>query len=192
MGLRRTIGLAALGALFIPPLMAAVARRRLVDAGDELSSELDRYAIFDGVQLASRTAAFRGGEAIAWYGSLDLDLREAHLDPGGAHLRAMSIFGGTRIVVPDDWAVELHGKTIAGGVMNDTDRSLGDGPGPRLVVEATALFGAVEVTSRSDLEEAIERVVDPGDLARAEAEAVVEAEVEIEAATDASSGADGD
>ena len=108
MGSRRLIGLAALGALFIPPLVAAVARRRLLDAGDELSSELDRYAIFDGVQLASRAAAFRGGETIAWYGSLDLDLREARLDPGGAHIRAMSIFGGTRIVVPEDWPVEVY------------------------------------------------------------------------------------
>jgi hypothetical protein len=192
MGLRRTLGLAALGALFIPPLVAAVARRRLVDAGDEQSSELDRYAIFDGVQLASRTPGFRGGETIAWYGSVDLDLREARLDPGGAHVRAMSIFGGTRIIVPEDWAVELHGKAFAGGVMNDTDRSLGDGPGPRLVVEATALFGAVEVTTRGDLEAVIEQVVEGSDLARAEAEAVVEAEVEAATEAGASSEAAGD
>jgi len=133
MGIRRTIGLAALGALVIPPLVAAMAKRRFVDEGDDTSTELKRYAVFDGVRIASRTPAFRGGDAIAWYGSLDLDLREAELDPGGAFVRAVALFGATRIVVPEDWAVELYGKAFAGACTNDTDRSLGEGEGPRLV-----------------------------------------------------------
>jgi hypothetical protein len=175
MGIRRVIVLAALGALVIPPVVAAVARRNLVGEGDESSDELKLYAIFDGAQGASRATAFRGGDAIAWYGGLDLDLREAELDPGGAYLRAMAIFGGARIVVPEDWAVEVHGRPIMGGVTDDTDRTLGDGPGPRLVVDATAVFGGIEITTRGDLEDAIESVVEDAAFARAEVEAEVEA-----------------
>lgn len=187
----RLVGLSVLGAIVVPAVAAAVARRNLVNEGDETSDTLKLYSIFDGVQLATRAGSFRGGDAIAWYGGLDLDLREATLDPGGARLRAMAIFGGTRILVPEDWAVEVHGRSLAGGVTTEaTGVEAADGR-PRLVVDATAVFGGVDITTHGDIEDAIagriarERARRGGPteaFERAETEAAAEAEAAVEVA----------
>src|SRR5262245_30319561 len=79
-------------------MMSAVAfaRRAIVSRGDEESDELHLVAIFDGVELKSRTASFRGGSMLAWFGGIAVDLREANLAPG-AQLSLHTLFGGIAI-----------------------------------------------------------------------------------------------
>jgi hypothetical protein len=187
----RLVGLSVIGAIVVPAVAAAMARRNLVSEGDEASDTLKLYAIFDGVQLASRAGAFQGGDAIAWYGGLDLDLREATLDPAGARMRAMAIFGGTRIIVPEDWAVEVHGRPFLGGVTTEADGVEASDGRPRLVVDATAVFGGVDITTHGDIEDAISgriareqaRRGGPTEaFERAENEAAAEAEAAVEEA----------
>lgn len=61
---------------------AAIVKRALPSRGDAESDDVGLVAIYDGMELASRSRAFRGGSAPAWFGGLDIDLREAVLAPG--------------------------------------------------------------------------------------------------------------
>jgi len=115
---------------------------------DEMADELDRSVIFDNLDAASRSKAFRGGDLDIWFGGGRLDLRGATLDPAGAELRVRSIFGGLEIDVPETWPIDLNQTSFAGGVGGMRDPSLVDESLPRLIIEATSIFGGVAILNR--------------------------------------------
>lgn len=115
--------------------------------GDEESDEVDLATIFDGIELKSRSAAFRGGSWITMFGGGEIDLREATLDPSGATLRVTAIMGGGDVQVPDGWNVELTSKAIMGGVHSDRPNASDDPYAPTLRIEARAIMGGFGVTS---------------------------------------------
>ena len=70
--------------------------------------------MFDGIDLTNRSASFRGGSLLAWYGGISLDLREATL-AFDAHLTVHTLFGGVAIRVPPEWRLESNLGALAGG-----------------------------------------------------------------------------
>jgi hypothetical protein len=127
---------------------AAFAKRAVPSRGDEESEELALVAVFDGIDLRSRAKAFRGGSVLAWYGGIEVDLREAQLAPG-ARLSAHTLFGGIEIKTPSNWRVESSLKALAGGVEAGTP-ARDDPDAPVLTVEGMALFGGIAVGSKAD------------------------------------------
>lgn len=125
---------------------AALMKRALPSRGDETSDEVALVAIFDGARLESRAQAFRGGSLLAWFGGIEVDLREATLAPD-ARLTTTAIFGGVSVRVPEGWRVESNVRTLAGGVdVRDAD---GAGPdAPTLRLDGLAAFGGVSVAAR--------------------------------------------
>jgi len=80
---------------------------------------------------------------LAWYGGIDVDLREVELAPG-ARLALHTLFGGIQIKTPPGWRIEPEVKAFAGGV--DTRTSSQDDPdAPVLTLTGTALFGGISV-----------------------------------------------
>jgi hypothetical protein len=124
---------------------AGVLRGALTSRGDEGSDELALVAIFNGIDLANRSTAFRGGSLLAWFGGIALDLRDATLAPG-ARVEARSLFGGVAIRVPTTWRVESASYAFAGGV--DASTAAPDDPdAPTLVVDAVSVFGGISITN---------------------------------------------
>jgi hypothetical protein len=131
-------------------LMAAAAfvKRAVPSRGDEESDELSLVAVFDGIELKSRAKAFKGGSMLAWFGGIELDLRDAELAPG-ARLTANTLFGGIEIETPPTWRVQSNMKALAGGV--DAPTSAQDDPdAPVLRLEGMALFGGIAVSAEGD------------------------------------------
>jgi len=128
---------------------AAFVKRALPPGGDEESDELSLVAgVFDGIQLESRAQAFRGGSMLAWFGGIDLDLRDAELAPG-ARLTTNTLFGGIAIAVPPGWRVESDVRALAGGV--DVRLPEPSEPAaPLLTLDGMALFGGVSVRAADD------------------------------------------
>ena len=117
------------------------AKRAVPSRGDEESDEVALAAIFDGVELKSRAKAFKGGSMLAWFGGIEVDLREAELAPA-ALLTVHTLFGGIAITTPPNWRVESNVKALAGGV----DVRAPDHPNheaPVLTLEGLALFGGI-------------------------------------------------
>ena len=145
MRLLRALGIAYVGVLAGMIGAAAVARRVVPSRGDEESDELALVAILNGVQLANRSSAFRGGSAFAWLGGIDLDLRDAVLEPG-ARLSLNALLGGISVRVPPEWRIESKLSAVPGGV---DARGSDDEDAPTLVVDGLAVFGGIAVGPRS-------------------------------------------
>lgn len=141
--LLRTLLLLGAGAIAGVAGSAAVLRGWITSRGDASSEELDVVAIFDGVELTSRSTAFRGGRVLAWFGGISLDLSGATLAPG-AELDVRSLFGGISVTVPAGCRVESHARAVMGGVsasVPDPD----DPEAPVLVVRALSVIGGIAV-----------------------------------------------
>ncbi len=125
---------------------AAVVKRAFPSRGDADSDEVRLVAVMDGVELASRSGAFRGGSMFTWFGGIAVDLREATLAPE-AHLELGSLFGGIAIRVPLGWRVIADVHALAGGVaVNVPDPGRDDAPTLRL--SGYSAFGGIAVGAK--------------------------------------------
>jgi hypothetical protein len=147
----RAAALTTLGAFAGFAGAAAVAKRALPSRGDESSDEVALVAIFDGIDLKSRAAAFTGGSMLAWFGGVAVDLREATLAPG-ARLSVNALFGGIAIRVPPGWHLESTVTAIAGGV-DVREAAAASQDAPTLTIDGFALFGGIAVGAPASLDE---------------------------------------
>ncbi|MDH4116865.1 MAG: cell wall-active antibiotics response protein [Acidimicrobiia bacterium] len=128
---------------------ALIAKKTLPVVDDPAADEIALVSIFDGTALRPTSTRFRGGTVLSMFGGTVLDLRRAGLPPGGAQLTVTSLFGGTEIVVPDTWIVEVSGPAIFGGVSRSTpEPHLLPADNPRLTVRSRAAFGGTAVAAR--------------------------------------------
>jgi hypothetical protein len=126
---------------------AALLKRMLPSQGDEQSDELALVAVTNGVELKSRSRAFRGGSLFSWLGGIAVDLRDVEL-AGDAHLDVHSAFGGIAIRVPTGWHVESNMRSLGGGVTIDVPAP--DAPdAPTLRLDGFTAFGGVAVGAKT-------------------------------------------
>jgi hypothetical protein len=133
-------------AMIVGVIGALAARRRVVPAPDPEADEVELRAIFQPFHFESRATAFRGGKVECWYGGGIIDLRNATLDPAGAHLEIRTIFGGGQIIVPESWDVAASVKGI-GGVGDARAQTARDRDAPRLSISGLVMFGGLAVMS---------------------------------------------
>lgn len=105
---------------------------------------INSFNLFSGSNLASDSKQFEGGRIGAIFGGAEVDLRHATLAPGAA-LDVFAAFGGVEISVPRGWRVDIRGFPIFGGYENSTNKEGLAGDAPRLRIDATLLFGGLEV-----------------------------------------------
>ena len=73
-------------------------------------------------------------------------LESLAVEAGGTRLEIVFVaFGGIEVKVPDGWHVVIRGFPIFGGFENKTARDKLPAEAPTLVVNATVLFGGLEV-----------------------------------------------
>jgi hypothetical protein len=167
MRLFRTLLLIELGAWIGAASAAAFVKRAVPSVGDADSDQVSLVAIFDGVQLKSQAKAFRGGSAFAWFGGIEVDLREAQLAPD-ARLSLNTLFGGIAVRVPPGWRVESELNALIGGV--DARGLVDEADAPVLRVDGLAVFGGIAVGAKA--EEVAEEVTEAAeDVAEDVAEA---------------------
>lgn len=101
------------------------------------------FALMSGVKRAITSREFRGGDAVAVMGGVELDLRQAHVLREDAVVDCFAFWGGIDIKVPEDWQVVNRGFAFMGG-FEDNTRQPAEVRG-RLVLTGIALMGGVEV-----------------------------------------------
>ena len=109
------------------------------------SAESDKMiAIFGGVNRTGRWRVRKTSHALAVFGGVDLDLRNAVFESPVVEISGFWCFGGMDIKVPE--GIEVRDQTA--GIFGGTDvRDIGDPlPGaPVLVIKGLSLFGGVSV-----------------------------------------------
>jgi predicted membrane protein len=105
-------------------------------------------AIFSGVDRRIDSQDFAGGEIVALFGGVDLDLSRAATTKEEIRIEANAVFGGIEIRVPDTWRVVMHGPGVFGGFSDQTHPPpRTDAKPPVLIVTGSAVFGGVDVTN---------------------------------------------
>lgn len=98
-------------------------------------------ATFSGQNLDFSKEEFTGTKLDAVFGGIKCDLRNAIINDDVV-IEASAIFGGITILVPKDVNVKVTSTSIFGGV---DGKSKMDRPGKIIYVNATCLFGGVEI-----------------------------------------------
>jgi hypothetical protein len=128
---------------------AAVIATNLI--GEETSEDSDEFrlvALMDGRTYESVAEKLRTGTIIAVAGGVDIDLRQALLDPEGASLDVTIVAGGVRVLACKSWRVEVEKSTAGAAVQIETPDpdSLPDGA-PILHVKATTIAGGLVIAN---------------------------------------------
>ena len=114
--------------------------QRIVASADRVNS----FNVFSGSEIASHSNHFEGGSVGALFGGAEIDLRDARPAPGAA-LDVFVAFGGAEVKVPEGWQVNTHGLPIFGGFENVTTKEPIPVGSPVLDINATVIFGGLEV-----------------------------------------------
>jgi hypothetical protein len=121
-----------------PQQTFAIDTSRATDESDKL------VAIFGGVTRTGKWRIRKNSQALALFGGIDLDLRDAIFESPVVEISGFWCFGGLDIKVPE--GIEVRDQTA--GIFGGTDvRDVGDPlPGaPTLVIKGMTLFGGVSV-----------------------------------------------
>lgn len=115
---------------------------------EELKNGSDTFndlAIMGGVKRTNLSRDFRGGEATAVMGGIDIDLRDAVMDRSEAVLDVSSVMGGVKIRIPENWTVVSRVSSVMGGFKDDTRHPAN--ADHRLVLKGTVVMGGIKVSN---------------------------------------------
>lgn len=143
-----SLDIADVGAIVWPVVIIAVGLLVVFGRGlgsrTEVGDTINSFNVFSGSEIASHSDNFQGGSVSAVFGGAEIDLRDATPAPG-ASLDLFTAFGGLEIQVPQGWQVNMKGLPIFGGFDNVTAKEQLGPDAPLLTVNATVLFGGVEI-----------------------------------------------
>ncbi len=109
---------------------------------------LDETAIFGGRNLSLVSDQFRGGKITCIFGGSKVNL--LYCKPvEGCVIDIATIFGGTKIIVPEDWNVKTEVVSIFGGFEDKRGNSVISrvNQSKLVVIKGSAIFGGGEITS---------------------------------------------
>lgn len=115
--------------------------------GDE--GLLRSVAVWAGVERRVDSQAFRGGEAVALMGGLEVDLRHARVAGDEAVIDVMCVMGGVELFVPPDWHVNVEAVPLMGAV-EDARRAPPTEAKNKLRVRGFVLMGGLEINDSRD------------------------------------------
>ncbi len=111
-------------------------------------SHVSLLALMGSAERRVHSQAFRGAEATAMMGGVELDLRYARGAADKVYVDVFTWWGGIEIIVPRDWKVDVEASPIMGGVVDTSLPPLGPAV-TTLVVRGIVIMGGVEVKNRS-------------------------------------------
>ena len=113
--------------------------------GQTRPDHLDEWAVFGGSRRWVDSRDFKGGEAFALFGGVEVDMRSATIVQDEVVIDASALFGGVDLQVPENWNVSVEGHGIFGGYEDQTLHATPESARPRVVITGSAVFGGVVV-----------------------------------------------
>ena len=108
---------------------------------------VDSTSIFGGTKKNIFSKNFKGGDLVNIFGGADIDLSQADFT-GTAVIEVTFIFGGTKLIVPSNWAVKSEAVVIFGSVEDKRKmQTISENPDKVLLIKGTIIFGGVDIKS---------------------------------------------
>ncbi len=109
---------------------------------------LNDIAIFGGGLMRVESQNFKGGTLTAIFGGREINLRTAQIAPEGCVIDVFAMFGGTKLIVPDDWQVKSDALSLFGGFSDKRHIRPDEVKENKiLLLKGVVMFGGVEVKS---------------------------------------------
>jgi predicted membrane protein len=108
---------------------------------------MDEMAVFGGGDKVITSQNFKGGKLTCVFGGTNLYLNRAILAEGKNVLDIFAMFGGSKIVVPEDWSVKIDVASVFGG-FNDKrikNTSAKVDESRHLIIKGFVIFGGGEI-----------------------------------------------
>lgn len=111
---------------------------------------IDEVSVFGGNEKTVFTQNFKGGKILAVFGGSTFNMLRARMAPGTNVIDVTAVFGGMKLVVPEDWHIKIDVVSIFGG-FTDKHRlrpnEKNEKPESELVIKGVVLFGGGEIKS---------------------------------------------
>jgi predicted membrane protein len=109
---------------------------------------IDETAVFGGRNISVVTENFQGGKITAIFGGSTIDLRFAK-PVEGCTIDVVTIFGGTKIIVPEEWNMKIDVVPIFGGFDDKRSASVisRTSTGKVVMIKGSCIFGGGEITN---------------------------------------------
>ena len=109
---------------------------------------IDDISIFGGAENYITSQNFMGGRITAFFGGSTYILKDAKLAEGVNKIDVLTMFGGSKLIVPNDWNIKVEVVSIFGGyrdkrraINTDIDNN------KKLIIKGLVLFGGGEIIS---------------------------------------------
>jgi len=152
----------SLGQVFWPAILIGVGvliitRRRHGHGANKLSNKkdgsssdyIDDVSVFGGGTIIIQSKNFKGGDITAIFGGSEFSFKEAELSPDGCTIDVFTMFGGSKLIIPDNWVVKSDMFSIFGG-FNDKRTVKPDENTEQktvLYLKGAIIFGGMEIKS---------------------------------------------
>ena len=108
---------------------------------------LESISIFGGGSKIVTSDNFKGGSIVSIFGGSEINLTNSKLAEGENSIEVTAVFGGTTLIVPADWNVELDVLPIFGGFgdkrVKDPNKKIQEGR--KLLIKGIVIFGGGEI-----------------------------------------------
>lgn len=110
---------------------------------------INEVAILGGGEKTIVTNNFRGGKILAVFGGSQFNMTRAKLAPGKNYIDVLAVFGGMKLVVPEDWNIKISTISIFGGFSDKHRFQSSEPPNyeSQLIIKGFVLFGGGEIKS---------------------------------------------
>lgn len=128
-------------------IFRSTSHRREISGSESSVDFIDDVAILGGGDKVITSSNFKGGKVTAIFGGSKIDLTKSELAPGKNVIDMFCLFGGSTLIVPENWNVKVDVISILGGfsdkrhVRPDTTMDVGK----EIVIKGFAMFGGGEV-----------------------------------------------
>lgn len=108
---------------------------------------LEDVNVFGGGSKVINTDNFKGGSAVSIFGGSEINLMGSKLAEGENSLEITAIFGGSTLIAPSEWKIELDVLSIFGGFSDKRrkDPNIVFDENRVLVIKGLVLFGGGEI-----------------------------------------------
>ncbi len=118
--------------------------------GDATYSEdyINDVSIFGGGKKNVESKNFRGGNLTSVFGGSEINMVSADMSPEGCIIDVFTLFGGSTLIVPNNWKIQIDAVSILGG-LNDKRRVMPSemDSDKTLIIKGMVILGGIEIKS---------------------------------------------
>lgn len=112
---------------------------------------IDDISVLGGGTKIIQSKNFKGGEITAIFGGSEFIFKDAELSPDGCIIDVFTMFGGSKLIIPDNWIVKSDMFSLFGG-FNDKriirpEEPEENGSKNILYLKGLVIFGGMEIKS---------------------------------------------